>query len=125
VNGVYHKTVVWDDKLYVIDGYRNIKMVERKYKFSTHMSSGYNICLADTKSLGGHTTLPITENMITKITEDTPLSQGFYITLPEGHVFNDKTCILSLNGYTSIINTMFKIISPNRLKVYSNKIDWI
>jgi hypothetical protein len=53
VNGVFHQTRYLNGRLYVIDGFRTIRLTGRK-----------DVVVVDTKELGGHTIIPLTSTNV-------------------------------------------------------------
>lgn len=111
VNGVFHKTYLYNKELYVEDGFSNIKRVRRD-----------EIGVYDTGSVGGHTILPIHNHNI-DASNRTPHS-GVTLTFPDSD-FTDKSLLLVIGGYLHVLDGTYKILSKNRVVVDICKIDLI
>jgi hypothetical protein len=55
INGVFHRTVILGNVLYVMDGFRTIRLSGRK-----------DIVIVDTKAVGGHKIVPMTKSNVSK-----------------------------------------------------------
>lgn len=111
VNGLFHRTVHHNSELYVAGGYANMKRAQMT-----------ETALYDTATVGGHTTIPITEEMVSQIT-DVPLAENFYIDLPDGVSLTGKTLAMVLHGKLMIFDGSYRIVSPTRIKVLAHQID--
>lgn len=111
INGILHRTIHFGGELFVSQGYTNMKT-----------SNMYEMSRIDTSMIGGHTVVPITEDMILN-TEDEKLSNGARLKLPDGHTFKDKTVLLVMHGKLFILDDYYKVTGENTLKVNTNKFD--
>ena len=82
VNGVFHKTALSGNKLYVLDGFRTLRLSEFK-----------DITVVDTSPLGGHEIIPLTNLNVALSTYNGEAT----ITLPASA--KDKTVFLVIDGY--------------------------
>lgn len=106
VNGVFHRTSFFENKLYVHDGFRTFRISNKK-----------DITLIDTKNLGGHQIIPITPSMVTQAEWQQPA----VLTSPSS--FANKTVFLVVDGYFYHLNTkVFKQVADNKLVIYTNKL---
>ena len=111
VNGVFHKTYLYEGELYVQGGFSNIKNTRK-----------INIGVYDTGPVGGHKVLPIHINNI-DAANNTPFS-GVTLTFP--HIdFTGKTLMLVLDGYLHAMDDAYRIINTNRVVIDTCKIDLI
>ena len=104
VNGVFHKTALVNDALYVIDGFRTMRLTDRK-----------DMTLIDTTNIGGHAVYPITPDMVSQTT----YNDWATITLPAGAV--GKTLAVVIDGYFYHLDT--KVISypdSNHIRLRTN-----
>jgi hypothetical protein len=111
VNGVFHKTYLFNHELYVLGGFFNIKN-----------SRNVRVSAYDTGSVGGHTVLPVTIPNI-DASNYTPLS-GVTLTFPNVD-FTNKTVLLVLDGYLHALDDTYRIINSNRIVIDTCKIDLI
>ena len=96
VNGVFHKTLLSNNSLYVLDGFRNIRISGRK-----------DVTLVDTSHIGGHTVLPLTPNNVVQTT----YNDWAYIMTPSS--IYGKTLFLVVDGY-------FYHLSDNVLTIFDS-----
>lgn len=82
VNGVFHKTTYLDGVLYVLDGFRTVRLKGRQ-----------DITIVDTKELGGHTIVPLTPQNVTSSNYQHPA----LVKMPESIV--GKTVFPVIDGY--------------------------
>jgi hypothetical protein len=107
----FHKTTLFNDELFVAGGYANMKRANQNQM----------VCV-DTTAIGGHTIVPITAEMITNAPEQF-LSQGIYLTLPEGQTFTGRTAALVLHGRLCLFDEAYSIVGPKRLKIHTCRLD--
>ena len=112
VNGVFHKTYLYNKELYVQDGYANIKNTRRD-----------EISVYDTTSVGGHTILPIRIPNI-DASNKTP-HNGVTLTFCRDVDFTNKTLLLVIGGYLHALDGTYRIIAKNRIVVDICKLDLI
>lgn len=104
VNGVFHRTSIVNDKLYVLDGFRSMRLCGRK-----------DVTIVDTSELGGHSVIPLTSTNLVQ----TDYNDWAVITLPTSIV--DKTIFLVIDGYFyHLENDIISIIDPTHIKVKTN-----
>lgn len=96
VNGVFHKTAMQENDLYVLDGFRTIRLCGRR-----------DVTLVDTTNIGGHTVLPLTSSNVSQST----YNGRAVITLGQS-ILNKTVCII-IDGY-------FYHLDTNVLKVIDN-----
>ena len=113
VNGLFHRTVLFEEELFVAGGYANIKRAGTK-----------EMLLVDTTLVGGHTTIPITEEMIIQV-DESPLKQGFKLRLPGETAFTGKTAMLVIHGQLYLPGRGHKVVGPQVLKVNTNQVDLV
>lgn len=113
VNGYFHKTTLYGGELFVGGGYANMKR-----------AGVTETALVDTTALGGHTTIPITADMVHNIGA-IPLSRAAKIVLPSGNTFANKTAMLVIHGRLFMLNQAYQIISPDTMKINMNQIDLV
>lgn len=111
VNGVFHKTYLFNGELYVKNGFSNIRNT-RKMK----------IAIYDTATVGGHTVLPITRANIDP--SNTSPSNGVKLTFP-GIDLTGKTVLMVLGGYLHALDDTYRIVNTHRIIVDTCKIDLI
>lgn len=108
VNGVLHQTVLSDGSLYVFDGYQNLRL-----------NRAVDIVRLDTTAIGGHTTIPITADMVV----GSDLSHGCYVTLPDGVTLDGVTPLLVIDGYLHALDATYQVSNHTTLKINTNLID--
>ena len=111
VNGVFHKTYLYNRELYVQDGFFNIKNQGKML-----------VGICDTSTVGGHTVLPIHINNIDASNHHP--HHGVTLTFPHLDL-TGKTLLLVLNGYLHAFDDTYKIINTNRIQIDTCKIDLI
>ena len=110
VNGIFHRTVVNGTSLYVIDG------------FATIRQTGYGaIAACDTTSIGGHTCVPITADMIKYPTGEL----GYAVITSPLFTLTSATPIISVDGYLQVFCSTYSINDANSLTLHTNQIDYI
>ncbi len=115
VNGVLHRTVLYQGALYVLGGFFNMKNSKKRL-----------VSVYDTGPVGGHTTVAITASMVeydTAAPEN--LFRGFYLNMPTGISLKDKTVFLVLNGRLHALDGSYMAVSEKRIKVNTNHLDLI
>lgn len=96
VNGVLHKTVPYQDSLYVIDGFSNVKQTGRN-----------ELLVCDTTGIGGHTVIPFTNLTLKSSDSDLPTQAIF--TLPQNTP--NKPVALVVEGYLKLFDASYSF--PN------------
>lgn len=106
VNGVFHKTTLYQNKLYVLDGFRTMRISDYK-----------DVTLVDTSRIGGHSVIPIT-------TSNTTLETfNGVATINAGVSLKNKTVFLVIDGYFYHLDSeVFHYAGDNHLKVAVNKL---
>lgn len=109
VNGVFHKTAVHEDKLYILDGFRTIRLTDRD-----------DITLVDTTPLGGHTIIPLTSENVALD------SYNGVATVSTEMSLKNKTVFFVIDGYFYHQETqIFYHADDTHLKLYTNKLPLI
>lgn len=108
VNGVFHSTTVYNDTLYVIDGFANIKQVGTT-----------NICVVDTTAIGGHSTIPLTSSMLKS--PDATLYQSAQFAL--GQSLLGKTACVVVDGYIYLFDDAHQFMNDSTLCLNVNMMD--
>ena len=111
INGLFHRTVLFKDDLYVAGGYANMKR-----------SQTSETLLCDTSSIGGHIAIPITEDMVIK-KENVSLKHRVDIKLPDEYKFTNKTAAIVFHGRLLLLDDTYKVTGPSSLKINTNIID--
>lgn len=111
VNGVFHQTEYFNNELYVVGGFSNIKI-----------SNKNKVILYDTSTLGGHTIVPISDTNI-DVSNNMP-GNGVTLSFPNQD-FTNKTILLVIGGYLFPIDSTYQLININRLLINTCKIDFI
>jgi len=110
VNGVFHHTTMFENELYVADGFHNMRNSKKRL-----------VGLYDTKALGGHTTIPITMDNVKNTPEEDPW-RGVYLSFP-GVDFRNKTVLLVFAGYLYILDGYYQVVGQRGLKINTCKMD--
>lgn len=101
VNGVFHKTAWLNDKLYVLDGFRTMRLSDAK-----------DVTVVDTSLIGGHTIIPITPSMVSL----TAYNGTAYLTLPQS--IAGKTAFLVVDGYFYHLDAkIFNIADATHIRI--------
>lgn len=109
VNGVFHKTSLLDNKLYVHDGFRTMRVSDYK-----------DVTLIDTSALGGHSIIPLTSSNVTFTTYNDKA------TINAGVSLKDKTVLLVIDGYIYHLNNqVFYFADDQHIKVWVSKLPLI
>jgi hypothetical protein len=109
VNGVFHKTAIYDNKLYVIDGFRTCRLTDRK-----------DVTIVDTSSIGGHTTIPLTSSNVVQTTYND------WATITLDTDISNKTLALVVDGYLYHIDSgVLSVIDSHHVKIKTNLIQFI
>ena len=104
VNGVFHKTTVFEDQLYVLDGFRTMRISGRK-----------DTTLVDTSAIGGHTVLPLTTSNVSQ----RAYNEYAYITLPSS--IAGKTIAIVIDGYFYHLNNhVLDVLSDTLIGIRTN-----
>lgn len=109
VNGVFQFTYYFNNALYVLDGFSNIKNSKKN-----------KIAIYDTTDLGGHVIVPITMANIDSTNTD-PFS-GVTLTFPNTD-FTGTTVLLVFAGYLYALDDRYRLININRMMIDICKID--
>lgn len=106
VNGVFHKTLMFQKQLYVLDGFRTVRLTNRK-----------DVTIVNTARLGGHSVIPITPS-------NTTLDQyNGLATINAGTSLINKTVFLVIDGYFYHLDAKaFYFGDSKTLKVRTNKL---
>lgn len=113
VNGVFHRTIHHNGELFVAGGYANMVNCNQR-----------QLAMLDTTKVGGHTIVPITEDMIVN-TVDEPLSKGVHIKMPTGISLSQVSTCVVIHGRLAVFDGTYQVVGPNRLKINTNQIDLI
>lgn len=109
VNGVFHKTVYLDEALYVLDGFRTIRITGRE-----------DVTLIDTKAIGGHTIIPLTSANVGQ----SDYQQNAVVTLQNS--IANKTVFAVIDGYFYHRDQdVLAVANPTHLKIRTNKLPLI
>jgi hypothetical protein len=109
VNGVFHRTILHQDELFVVDGFRTMRVSAHK-----------DVTLIDTTELGGHTCIPITESMVT-IDQYNGLA-----TIDAGVSIDGKTVLIVIDGYLYHMESNVLIPLGGRfLSLHTNRLDLV
>lgn len=109
VNGVFHQTKYLNNALFVLDGYRTIRVSGRK-----------DIVLVDTKEIGGHTIIPLTPTNVSK-----PAYQQAAVVHLDQSLAN-KTIFAVIDGYFYHRDqNVIKVADQTHLKISCNKLPLI
>lgn len=110
VNGVFHRSVIFEKELYVVDGFKNIRNSKRRI-----------IGAVDTTNVGGHTMTSIGYDNL--ILNDDPW-RGIYVKFP-GLNFENKTVLLVIYGNMFLLDKTYQIVNKNTLKLNIPRMDLI
>ena len=106
VNGVFHRTVFQEGKLYVLDGFRTMRVSGRK-----------DITVVDTKDIGGHSIVPLTPANVTH----SPYLKPATITLEQS--IQGKTVLPVIDGYFYHMKyEVLGVIDAQHLLLHTNKL---
>ncbi len=109
VNGVFHRTVFANDSLYVLDGFRTIRLTGRK-----------DVTLVDTRDIGGHTIVPLTANNV----EQGAYKQNAIVNLQNS--IANKTVFAVIDGYFyHRDHEILEVATPTHLRIKTNKLPLI
>jgi hypothetical protein len=109
VNGVFHQTTYFNNQLFVLDGYRTIRLTGR-----------HDVVLVDTKAIGGHTLIPLTTANVSK----PAYQQAATVTLTQS--IANKTVFAVIDGYFYHRDQrILKIADATHLKISCNKLPLI
>lgn len=109
VNGVFHQTRYFNETLYVLDGFRTIRLTGRN-----------DIVIIDTVALGGHSVIPLTSDNVTKseyqdaatVSLDTSITGKTVFAVIDGYFYHRDQDILSF-------------VDSNHLKILTHKLPLI
>lgn len=113
VNGVFHRTVMFEGELYAREAFHNMKNSNMKH-----------LAVYDTASVGGHKTISLTLDML-RNTDEQDIRQGAYLTLPDDVTLSGKTLMMVIDGYLFAFDGSYQIVGPRTVKVHTNKIDLV
>jgi len=109
VNGVFHKTAISNNKLYVLDGFRTMRI-----------SAFKDVTIVDTSPLGGHDVIGLTDQ---NVTLDTYNGRAVITTASS---LKDKTVFIVVDGYFYHAEAdVIKIYDENTITVDVNKLSLI
>jgi hypothetical protein len=109
VNGVFHRTVYSEGVLYVLDGFRTIRISGRR-----------DILVVDTKEIGGHSIIPLTTSNV----KQSGYQQLAAVTLPTS--IAGKTVFAVIDGYFYHRDTDVLLdVDPTHLRIRTNKLSLI
>lgn len=109
VNGVFHKTTYLNNKLYVLDGFRTIRLSGKR-----------DVVIVDTREIGGHTIIPLTTSNVTQ----SVYQQPSLVTLSSSIL--GKTIFPVIDGY--FYHRSYNVLSfpdQTHLKIETNKLPLI
>lgn len=109
VNGVFHRTAIHQGKLYVLDGFRTMRL-----------SSLKDVTAVDTSPIGGHSVIPLTSSNVA-------LSQyNGLATITTTQSLRNKSVFLVIDGYFYHQETdVFYFGDDKHIKVKTNKLPLI
>lgn len=110
VNGTFHRSIVFEDELYVIDGFKNIRNNKNRI-----------IGAVDTTSVGGH---QLTSIGYDNLVENDDPWRGIYIRFP-GIDFTNKTVLLVIYGNMFVLDGTYQVVNRNTLKLNIPRMDLI
>lgn len=113
INGILHQTQVQDGNIWVLDGMATIKQCRQA-----------SICGLITTGLGGHTTIPITSDMV-YIQSDTSTNSQRVVLSDESLDFTNSSVLLSVDGYLQMFNNTYQVRDNSSLIINTNKLDYI
>lgn len=109
VNGVFHKTAINNGKVYVLDGFRTMRI-----------STFKDVTIVDTGPIGGHTVVPLTTQNVTL----TAYNGRATVTSPTS--FRDKTVFVVIDGYFHHLEAgIAQIVDDTHLRIDVNKLTLI
>lgn len=111
VNGVFHRTSLFNGDLLVLGGHTNIKNAKKSH-----------VCVYDTTSVGGHQSIPITSQIVDMAEDDDPWS-SIYLKLDVD--LTDKTVFLIMNGRLHALDGTYEVVGNRRVKINVCKMDLI
>lgn len=102
VNGVLHHTTIYQNTLYVIDGFANVKQTGRN-----------EILVCDTTGVGGHTVIPMSS--LTLKSPDADLYAQAVFTLPDNTP--NLPSVVVVEGYLKFFDTTYTFPNANTLVI--------
>jgi hypothetical protein len=106
VNGVFHRTTMFQNKRYVLDGFRTMRISDYK-----------DVTVVDTSRIGGHSVIPLTTSNVSLTT------YNGIATINSGVSLKNKTVFLVIDGYFYHMDTdVFYYAGESHLKVKVNKL---
>ena len=111
INGVLHSTSVNEGNIWVLDGMGTIKQ-----------SKQATVLALVTTSIGGHTTIPITSDMIHIQTDNN--SQRVVLS-SSSLDFSNSSVFVSVDGYLQMFTNTYQIRDNSSLIINTNKLDYI
>lgn len=109
VDGVFHRTAIHQGKVYVLDGFRTMRLSGRK-----------DMTVVDTKEIGGHSIINLT-------TQNTTLNTyNGTALIKTNQSLKNKTVFLVIDGYFYHMDTdVFFMADDSSIKVRTNKLNLI
>lgn len=105
VNGVFHRTAFQNNVLYVLDGFRTMRLTGRK-----------DVVVVDTRALGGHTIIPLTTSNVSQ----SAYQQPAYVSLSQS--IAGKTVFAVIDGYFyHRDHDILSVADNTHLKIHTNK----
>lgn len=111
VNGFFHFWEYGDDGCYVHEGNRTVRT-----------SNDNQIGIHSFSEVGELTFIPITEDMVSNLKEDTPLRDGAYITLPTEIDFKENTILLVIGGFLQVLDKTYTRVGRYTYKIELSKL---
>jgi hypothetical protein len=109
INGVFHRTAILDNVLYVLDGFRTIRLSGRR-----------DILVVDTRNIGGHTIVPLTTSNVSK----PEYGQRAVVTTPSS--IQGKTAFAVIDGYFYHRDSkVLSVADQNHFWIHTNKLPLI
>lgn len=113
VNGVFHRCHVNDRALWVVDGYTNIRNTQK-----------HEIALVDTKTIGGHTIVPLTADMMIDH-DNTDIRRGLYLSTNKSMSLADKTVWLVVAGRLHTLDGSYTVVNETTIKINTSQLHLI
>ena len=113
INGILHQTQVQDGNIWVLDGMGTIKQCKHAH-----------VCGLITTGLGGHTCIPITEDIL-YVQQDTSTNSQRVVLSGSNLDFTNSSVLLSVDGYLQMFNNTYQVRDNSSLIINLNKLDYI